>query len=90
MLVIDFNDMNKMPPITKETALEIRNHHNDDTGFSSKVSKVCFSRFPEYQLPKKAVENFMQKLNFPSEMVLYLTYSHIIYFPINLHQGIFS
>ena len=65
MLVIDFNDMNKMPPITKEAALEIRNHHNDDTGFSSKVSKVCFSRFPEYQLPKKEDGNYYGHINLP-------------------------
>ena len=60
MVVIDFSDINKMPPIKKDTALEIRNHRNDDTGFSSKVSKICFSRYSEYQLPKKAMENFMQ------------------------------
>ena len=85
MLVIDFNDMNKMPLITKETALEIRNHHNDDTGFSSKVSKICFSRFPEYHLPKKSGGKFYAKIKLPFRDGII---SHI--FPYNLFSDQFT
>ena len=85
MIVIDFNDMNKMPPIKKDTALEIRNHRNDDTGFSSKVSKICFSRFSEYQLPKKSDGKFYAIIKLPFRDGII---SHI--FPYNLFPDKFT
>ena len=55
MLVIDFNDMNKMPPITKDTIYEACGRSN---------RRICFSVYPN-QLPEKEDGAYYGHINLP-------------------------
>ncbi len=55
MLVIDFNDMNKMPPITKDTIYEACGRSN---------RRICFSAYPN-QLPEKEGGAYYGHINLP-------------------------
>ncbi len=55
MLVIDFNDMNKMPPITKDTIYEACGRSN---------RRICFFVYPN-QLPKENDYGYYGRINLP-------------------------